>query len=65
MKAHGRIWITQAPGSSKNGGANVLTKDIPTSRLANGCAGNTALVMAEKYTGPELELTAFTPPMGA
>lgn len=43
----------------------MLTKDIPTSRLANGCAGNTALVMAEKYTGPELELTAFTPPMGA
>ncbi|MET3067396.1 molybdopterin guanine dinucleotide-containing S/N-oxide reductase [Atlantibacter hermannii] len=52
-------------GICKNGGANVLTKDIPTSRLANGCAGNTALVMAEKYTGPALELTAFTPPVGA
>ena len=52
-------------GICKNGGANVLTKDIPSSRLANGCVGNTALVMAEKYTGPVLELTAFTPPVGA
>ncbi|SON49878.1 molybdopterin guanine dinucleotide-containing S/N-oxide reductase [Vibrio tapetis] len=49
-------------GICKNGGANVLTLDIPTSRLANGCAANSALVRIEKYTGPELELTAFVPP---
>ncbi len=35
---------------------NVLTKDIPTSRLGNGCAGNTALAWLEKYTGPALPL---------
>lgn len=49
-------------GICKNGGCNVLTLDIPTSRLANGCAANSALVRIEKYTGPELELTAFEPP---
>ncbi|MEL7290660.1 MAG: molybdopterin guanine dinucleotide-containing S/N-oxide reductase [Pseudomonadota bacterium] len=50
-------------GLCKNGGANVLTLDIPTSRLANGCAANSSLVRIEKYTGPALELTAFVPPM--
>lgn len=49
----------------KNGSANLLTRDIPTSRLANGCAANSALVKVEKYYGPELALTAFTPPVGA
>ncbi|MFA0309370.1 trimethylamine N-oxide reductase I catalytic subunit [Vibrio splendidus] len=49
-------------GLCKNGGCNVLTLDIPTSRLANGCAANSALVKIEKYTGPVLELTAFDPP---
>ncbi len=53
-----------AGGICKNGGANVLTKDIPTSQLANGCSGNTALVYIEKYTGPVLPLTAFEPPKG-
>ncbi|MFO6425839.1 hypothetical protein ACLBOM_03860 [Escherichia coli] len=41
---------------------NVLTKDLPSSRLGNGCAGNTALAWLEKYNGPELTLTAFEPP---
>ncbi|WP_237360750.1 molybdopterin guanine dinucleotide-containing S/N-oxide reductase [Vibrio marisflavi] len=49
-------------GICKNGGANVLTLDIPTSRLSNGCAANSSLVRIEKYTGPDLELTAFVPP---
>ncbi len=44
---------------------NVLTKDIPTSRLGNGCAGNTAPAWLEKYTGPALPLTAFDPPANA
>ena len=49
----------------KNGSANLLTPDIPTSRLANGCAANSALVKIEKYNGAALRLTAFTPPAGA
>ncbi|WP_255459293.1 molybdopterin guanine dinucleotide-containing S/N-oxide reductase [Buttiauxella sp. A111] len=46
----------------KNGAVNVLTLDIPTSRLANGCAANSSLVWAEKYLGPVPEVTAFLPP---
>ena len=54
--------LDPATGICKNGGANVLTDDIPTSQLANGCSGNSALVSIEKYTGPVLPLTAFDPP---
>ncbi|MDB1124366.1 trimethylamine-N-oxide reductase 2 [Vibrio algarum] len=53
--------LDRKTGLCKNGGANVLTSDIPTSRLANGCAGNSALVKIEKYTGDVPNLTAFTP----
>ncbi|MCG6410865.1 molybdopterin guanine dinucleotide-containing S/N-oxide reductase [Vibrio fluvialis] len=52
-------------GICKNGGCNVLTADIPSSRLANGCAGNSSLVKIEKWQGDALPLTAFTPPKGA
>ncbi|MDA8491946.1 molybdopterin guanine dinucleotide-containing S/N-oxide reductase [Kluyvera georgiana] len=52
-------------GICKNGAVNVLTKDIPSSRLGNGCAGNTALAWVEKYDGPALTLTAFDPPANA
>ncbi len=64
---HEGAWPDLDPktGLCKNGGTNVLTSDIPSSRLANGCAGNSALVKIEKYTGPVLELTAFTPPKNA
>lgn len=49
-------------GICKNGAVNVLTKDLPSSKLGNGCAGNTALAWLEKYQGPSLTLTAFDPP---
>lgn len=49
-------------GICKNGAVNVLTKDLPSSKLGNGCAGNTALAWLEKYQGPALTLTAFDPP---
>ncbi len=60
---HEGAWPDLDPqvGICKNGAVNVLTKDIPTSRLGNGCAGNTALAWLEKYTGPALPLTAFDP----
>ncbi len=51
-----------ANGICKNGAVNVLTKDLPSSKLGNGCAGNTALAWLEKYSGPTLTLTAFDPP---
>jgi trimethylamine-N-oxide reductase (cytochrome c) len=46
----------------KNGSANLLTKDIPTSELANGNSSNTALVNIEKYTKKAPELTIFKQP---
>ncbi|WP_434998561.1 molybdopterin guanine dinucleotide-containing S/N-oxide reductase [Vibrio scophthalmi] len=57
--------LDKTTGICKNGGCNVLTLDIPTSRLANGCAANSSLVRIEKYTGVAPELTAFMPPQSA
>ncbi|MGF1788816.1 molybdopterin guanine dinucleotide-containing S/N-oxide reductase [Photobacterium swingsii] len=54
--------MEQQHGLCKNGACNVLTRDIPSSRLANGCAANSALVKIEKYQGEALPLTAFVPP---
>lgn len=64
---HEGAWFDPDPqtGMCKNGAVNVLTKDMPTSRLGNGCAGNTALAWLEKYHGPALLLTAFDPPANA
>lgn len=55
-------------GLCKNGNANVLTLDIPTSELANGNCAHTALVNIEVYkpkAGEDITLSAFTPPKGA
>ena len=50
-------------GICKNGSANVLTIDIPTSKLANGNISHTALVNIRKYQGDEApKLTAFSEP---
>lgn len=49
-------------GLCKNGCANVLTIDIPTSPLANGNIAHTALVNVEKFKGKAPELTAFKDP---
>lgn len=46
----------------KNGAANVLTIDIPTSKLANGNISHTGLVNIEKFAGKAPELTIFTHP---
>lgn len=64
---HEGAWpdLDGASGICKNGCCNVLTADIPTSQLANGCAANSSLVKIEKYKGAPLPLTAFTPPVGA
>ena len=55
-------WPDLENGLCKNGSANVLTADIPSSQLANACAGNSALVYIEKYTGNAPKLTAFDQP---
>lgn len=60
---HEGAWpnLDSASKLCKNGGANVLTSDIPTSRLANGCAANSSLIKIEKYVGQIPSLSAFTP----
>ncbi|AOO65035.1 molybdopterin guanine dinucleotide-containing S/N-oxide reductase [Sulfurospirillum halorespirans] len=64
------VWYDpEKPGAvgsiCKNGSPNLLTIDIPTSKLANGNISHTALVNIEKYTGKTLPLTAFSAPKGA
>ena len=59
---HEGAWPDLENGLCKNGSANVLTADIPSSQLANACASNSALVYIEKYTGNAPKLTAFDQP---
>jgi biotin/methionine sulfoxide reductase len=46
-----------------HGNPNVLTRDIGTSRLSQGCSGQHALVEVESYTGVVPPIRAFTPPL--
>ncbi|MFD2174209.1 trimethylamine-N-oxide reductase TorA [Rhodobacter lacus] len=49
----------------KYGDVNVLTADIPTSKLGQGNCGQTVIAEVEKYTGPEVTVTVFTAPAAA
>jgi biotin/methionine sulfoxide reductase len=46
----------------KHGNPNVLTLDKGTSKLAQCCIAQTALVEVERYDSEIPEITAFTPP---
>jgi len=48
-----------------HGNPNVLTRDIGTSRLAQGCSGQLALVEIERYDGALPPIRAFDPPPDA
>ena len=43
----------QADGSDANGNPNVLTRDLGTSRIGQGCSAHTALVEITALSGPE------------
>jgi biotin/methionine sulfoxide reductase len=45
-----------------HGNPNVLTRDVGTSRLAQGCSGQHALVEIERFTGVLPPVRAFEPP---
>ena len=47
----------------KHGNPNVLTLDKGTSRLAQGCSAQSALVEVERYDGEPPAITAFVPPL--
>jgi len=45
-----------------HGNPNVLTRDVGTSRLAQGCTGQITLVELERFAGPLPSIKAFDPP---
>ena len=45
-----------------HGNPNVLTQDVGTSSLAQGCSGQLSIVQIEKYTGALPPIRAFEPP---
>lgn len=50
------------PSLCRNGLANVMTLDIPTSKLAQANIAHTCLVNVEKYNGKNLEVNVFNEP---
>lgn len=52
-------------GMCVHGNPNVLTRDVGTSRLAQGCTGQHALVQVERYEGEPPPVRAYDPPPGA
>ena len=68
-------WFDPAPGSEGvddeagafcvHGNPNVLTRDVGTSRLAQGCCGQVTVVECEKYAGETPAVRAHVPPAGA
>jgi biotin/methionine sulfoxide reductase len=46
----------------RHGNPNVLTRDIGTSRLSQGCSGQHALVQLERFSGVAPAVRAFEPP---
>jgi len=60
-------WFDPVPGIGPaplcaSGNPNVLTADIPSSRLSQGCAGQHALVEVERWAGAVPPLTIGSPP---
>jgi biotin/methionine sulfoxide reductase len=45
-----------------HGNPNVLTRDVGTSRLSQGCSGQHALVQVERFDGVAPRVRAFEPP---
>ncbi|HSV44450.1 MAG TPA: molybdopterin-dependent oxidoreductase, partial [Ramlibacter sp.] len=63
-------WYDPVPGPDGramcgHGNPNMLTRDIGTSRLAQGCSGQLTVVQVERYTGPLPPVRAYEPPAGA
>src|SRR5690348_13098124 len=50
------------PGFCRHGNPNVLTADLPSSSLSQGCTGQLALVEVEAYRGTPPELSVTRPP---
>ena len=60
-------WYDPRAGAAEHplcvhGNPNVLTRDVGTSRLAQGCCGQVTVVECEKYPGALPAIRAFDPP---
>jgi biotin/methionine sulfoxide reductase len=60
-------WFDPVPGAAPaplcaHGNPNVLTADVPSSRLSQGCAGQHALVEIERWAGQPPPVTVGSPP---
>ena len=60
-------WFDPVPGIGPpplcaHGNPNVLTADVPSSRLSQGCAGQHALVQIERWIGEPPPVTVGSPP---
>jgi biotin/methionine sulfoxide reductase len=60
-------WFDPVPGIGPaplcaHGNPNVLTADVPSSRLSQGCAGQHALVQVERWAGQPPPVTVGSPP---
>ena len=53
------------PGFCRHGNPNVLTADLPSSTLSQGCTGQLALVEVEAYRRTPPELSVTRPPATA
>ncbi|TAI64905.1 molybdopterin guanine dinucleotide-containing S/N-oxide reductase [Bradyrhizobium sp. Leo170] len=61
-------WYDPASGDTENplclhGNPNVLTRDVGTSRLAQGCCGQITVVDCEKFVGTAPAVRAYEPPI--
>ena len=62
----GAWWDPELPGEGgldRHGNPNVLTRDVGTSGLGQGCSAQTCLVQMERYEGEAPAVRAFEPPM--
>ncbi|MGE4241785.1 molybdopterin-dependent oxidoreductase [Ramlibacter sp.] len=57
------VSFAEAASLDKHGNANVLTIDVGTSALSQGCSAQTCLVQLEKFEGDAPPVTAFRPPV--
>ena len=65
----GAWYDPEDPGADRplcvHGNPNVLTSDIGTSPLAQGCTGQLTSVEIERFDGPPPRVKAFDPPLSA
>ncbi len=55
-------WLDLDGSEDRHGNVNVLTADLPTSRLAQGPTAHTTTVFIKRTNGPPADVRAFIPP---